>query len=70
MMNFRYSVYGRIRVRLTGVLHIGGEPEDDAVTEKDAAALARDGEGRYIIPASGLAGVVRHFLEERESETG
>lgn len=57
MKKFTYVVYGTIPVVLNSVLHIGGDDEEKY-------SLAVNGKGEYIIPATGTAGVVRHYLEQ------
>ncbi len=53
-MQFKsYVFYGEIEVRLLSALHIGN----------DENALVQNGEGKYMIPASSIAGSIRHVID-------
>ncbi len=59
MRDFRYVYYGKIDIKLDSFLHIGGEPED-------SFALATDGRGDFILPASGIAGAIKAFVNKKD----
>ncbi len=55
MKAFRSIFYGKIGLKLSSFLHIGGE-------EEKYFSLVTDGAGRFILPAAGIAGAVKAYL--------
>lgn len=58
MIDFSFVGYGILRLRLESGLHIGGDDEE--------YSLARNGEDQFILPATTIAGNLRHYFELRE----
>lgn len=52
-----FVFYGRIQMTSVSILHIGGDSEENF-------ELAVNGDQQFIIPASGLVGCIRHYLEK------
>lgn len=57
MRDFQYVLYGKIELELLSFLHVGGEDES-------AFSLVTDGSGRYILPATSIAGSVKTWLSQ------
>lgn len=55
-MMYPFVFYGRIHMTSVSILHIGGDSEENF-------ELAVNGDRQFIIPASGLVGCIRHYLE-------
>lgn len=56
-MNGQYIYYAKLSLRLESILRIAGESEEHF-------ELVTNGEGQYIIPATGIAGAMKHYLSE------
>ncbi len=61
MKTFRYVLYGKIKLTLDSVLHIGG-------SDNTSFKMAVDSNGKYILPSSGIAGAVGHAVRKMVPE--
>ena len=61
MKQFTHVFYGIINLRLDSVLHVGGG-------EDASFHMTVNGEDNFIIPASGIAGAVGHYIQMADAD--